>query len=875
MRTRLICLFCFTVAAITLLLSHAGAAGPVITPFLAYSDTAANPVVIRGRIVDKDKQPLPHASVYISSPNNPAAVVKGVISDGKGEFVLPSEKNKSFIFNVSFMGYKNHSARIKTDSEEIDMGDILLEESPYELDELTVKPPLTVTADKIIYNFENDPDRATSSIYDMIGKMPMVYINPRGKVVVGSEEKKYTVLRKGREDALFNFQNVSFEDLIKKLPAMGFTTFEIWTVMPPKYSQYDYVINILPDPNARLFGAVGTPEAGYSFDRGELRTGLGSNGSADIFRFAGGVKYANSDAPERTSETNTTFYATGSDPESYYRQKGTNYDRGDAWTANLSASLDISKREFITFKFNSSFSDSENVRRTTTDKTAGDNTLFSSISKNTSKYKADSWSLGATYELGFRKESRTFNVSYLYGASPSLRRYHRALDYLVGGADESIVSTDDVMNNTHRFQLDYYDQFLGDKLKFNAQAGYLLMDYSGEGIVLNELTGMEEINRYTRLQQDFRRIDGLVNFSYNASRRLNISANMATDYLPWNINATKSTTGTFIEDIRQEEFLFNGRGGFSYRFSIPERKKKGEKSYNEMTQDEKIAYIQKMVGAGINVNDLMNNGSSAAVPNSSIRFEYAYRQRRPGVSQLTNYSDEQNPLYIRRGNPNLNPELNHSLYAIFNSWFINSAVASFSFSDDKIVSQSRKEGAKIVQSYYNSGRTRDFSVGLSHPFFKRKVTLGSLFSSSYIDYGDGNWREQNRWSVSTKYNLNISKTCNAGLSLNYEKFFNSGAESEKDVFPFILSMETLWSPKIFGRQVLVTVGLNDILQWDKRRRRDIYMPDYMQSEESRYHRIPISFSLRTTLGKFKVKPVKTSKSNASVSGFSTDEQTQQ
>lgn len=81
----------------------------------------------------------------------------------------------------------------------------------------------------------------------------MIEIDPMGKIIVGSRDKKYIVLRKGREDALFDFRHVTFEDMIKRLPAMGFTTFEIWTVVP-KYKDYDYVINILPDPTSACLG---------------------------------------------------------------------------------------------------------------------------------------------------------------------------------------------------------------------------------------------------------------------------------------------------------------------------------------------------------------------------------------------------------------------------------------------------------------------------------------------------------------------------------------------------------------------------------------------------------------------------------------------
>lgn len=657
--------------------------------------------------------------------------------------------------------------------------------------------------------------------------------------------------------------------MLKRLPAMGFTTFEIWTVVPPKYEKYDYVINIIPDPNQKLFGAVASPEAYYNFDRGELRTGIGGNGSADVFRVTGGVKYENTDAPKATRETNTTFYARDNDPETLFRQKETSYNNGNVWRANLSASLDILKRQFITFKFDASFRDSENHRQITSEKTAGENMLSRSISNYTTKSETDSWNVGVAYQLDFSKSDRSLNISYLAGFAPSQRHDGRETDYTPGtDAGEKTLAGDDVESNTHRIQFDYYDQFFIDKLKFNAQAGYLMMDYHSEGITLDELTGIEDINRYTRFEQDFHRIDGFVNFSYNVTKRLNITAKADADYLP-GYNTTKSVTGAYEEYIGQKELLFNLEGKLFYQFAIPDPKRKDQKSFNEMTPDEKIAYISKQMAAGVSGIDIMNN-SSAVIPDSSLRFDYRYNQRRPGIRQLTNYSDEQDPLYTKRGNPGLYLEAYHILAMRFSFWFINSLNTSFSFSNDKIVSQTRREGDKIVQSFYNSGKTRDFSVGLSHSFFKNKVTISPNFGSSYIDFGDGNWRKQQLMDISARYNLKISTFCNTGFSLNYHKTFNSGAEGEEDPFPLDLSMEVLWTPKICGKEVFVSAGLNDVLQWDRRTRRYADMPDYQQFVETGHRGIPLYFSIRTILGKFKVKPVKTTKSSASVSGFSTD-----
>lgn len=821
-------------------------------------------VLIRGRIIDRDRQPVPFSSVYITHPQTPTAVVRGTVSNNEGVFALQAAHNSLYTLHVAFLGYKEYAVTVKTDSTEVNMGDIVLEEGALQLANVTVKPPLEVTADKIIYRFENDPARAKSSLFDLIGNMPLITIDPNGKVIVGDKNKTYIVLRKGREDALFNFQNITFEELIRKLPAMGFTTFEIWTVIPPKYSQYDYVINILPDPNQRLFGMVGAPSFSYDFERGALQAGLGGNGSADIFRFSGGVTYGHTDAPKNTRTTTTTFYETESVPESLYGQHVENRFESDTRQANLAASLDITKRQFITFHFRASFGNSENNRYTTTERKNAENWLYRSLSKYMTISESDTWSAGATYQFDFRKPNRALSVSYLYSSAPSQRSDFRETAYTEGtGTDEAGSAKDDVTGTTHRVQFDYYDQFWNDKLKFNAQAGYLTMNYNSEGRTLNELTGAEEVDKYTRLKQDFHRIDGLVNFSYNANKRLNVSTKLTADYLP-DYNYTQSTTGTFIETVRQKELLLTPDVQLSYRFRIAEpKKKKAAKPYDEMTINEKIAFLQNAAATGKNVNDLL---SGAIVPNSSVRFMYQYRQRRPGISQLTNYVDEEDPLYIRRGNPGLRPESDHLFNFAFSSWFIQSMATSFSFSNDKIVAQSRREGDRIVQSFYNAGRNRYFSLGLSHTFFL--VSLNPSFSHLKTNYGDGTWREQNTLSVSASRSLMLLKNLTGSMKLTYSKPFNSGVTGEEKNIPVNLSLSLNYTPKLFGNMAFITMSFNDILQWDRRTRSYTNMPDYRQLTESRSRGLPFSVSIRATFGKFKVKPVRGAR--GSVTGFSTD-----
>lgn len=134
------------------------------------------------------------------------------------------------------MGYRDTVCRIQTNGVTIDLGHLALNTQSHQLEQVTVKPAITVNADRITYNFEHDKDRATSNLMTMIQKMPLILVDDfTGKIYVEAQNKTYIVLRNGRVNALFSNSTVSFDQMLEKLPAMGFTQFEIWQLPPPRY----------------------------------------------------------------------------------------------------------------------------------------------------------------------------------------------------------------------------------------------------------------------------------------------------------------------------------------------------------------------------------------------------------------------------------------------------------------------------------------------------------------------------------------------------------------------------------------------------------------------------------------------------------------
>lgn len=153
--------------------------------------------------------------------------------------------------------------------------------------------------------------------------------------------------------------------------------------------------------------------------------------------------------------------------------------------------------------------------------------------------------------------------------------------------------------------------------------------------------------------------------------------------------------------------------------------------------------------------------------NSTFTADYRTRVNAPSVTQLQPVVDNSNPLYIRSGNPNLQPEYTHSLnlnYRTFDQTTFKNFVASAGLTNtyNRIVNATTitESGAQFSQPVNTNGYYSLFafaSLGKPANWGARKVNINwtsSLNGSRGIGFVNG----QSNASV----NLNIGQ----GLSLN-------------------------------------------------------------------------------------------------------------
>jgi hypothetical protein len=109
--------------------------------------------------------------------------------------------------------------------------------------------------------------------------------------------------------------------------------------------------------------------------------------------------------------------------------------------------------------------------------------------------------------------------------------------------------------------------------------------------------------------------------------------------------------------------------------------------------------------------------------NSNISLGYTDRISRPGIFQLNPFVDLSNPNFVNTGNPNLQPEVNHSFELNYSSYSKNSLTVgiSYSFSNNSIQTvthlQSVSSGGLTdtipVTTYENLGTNKNLGLNLN------------------------------------------------------------------------------------------------------------------------------------------------------------------
>lgn len=579
-------------------------------------DTFGQKFIVKGRVVDSlSREPEVSAVLQFFSAVSPDKPMAYAITGTDGSFEQPIEEAGDYFLLFCNLGRMEHKVSFSLGDEDVvDLGEILVRDDPQMLQGAAVTAQrilVKMDVDKMTYDVENDDDAKTSTILDMLRKVPMVTVDGEDKISVnGSDNFQVTV--DGKPNPFFS-SNPS--QIFKMMPASAVKDIEVITNPGVKYDAEGVGgvlnINMAVDSDGGALSADGY-NCTVSFKGGNK--GIGGNAfysqKKEKFTFSLNASMTNAYLNNSRSETLREQYTADGTVSTLLRSE---FDlKAPILLANLSASYEIDGQNLVSA-------------------TAG----FTGISSNIDG--SATASIGPIgYECSMSNRSRTYginaNVDYQHGSADVEGRLF-TLSYQLSAAPAG----SDALNRYSGMEeiASFLPTDMLQESKSLSLDNTLQADFTtplGEAFSLN--AGAKFIGRHNSSLSDLSLWDG-IGFAHDDghSTRYDFYNNIGSAYAELSAKRGKlsAKAGVRHEQTWQRAVQDGGSFKTDYGIAVP------------------AASLQYNIG-------MLSN----------IGLSYNMRISRPGISYLNPYVDVSDPTAKSYGNPDLDVEKAHNLSLVYN-----------------------------------------------------------------------------------------------------------------------------------------------------------------------------------------------------------------
>ncbi|MDE6858146.1 MAG: carboxypeptidase-like regulatory domain-containing protein, partial [Alistipes sp.] len=178
-------------------------------------NTAGNTITGRAVEAADSTQGVGFATVSLLRDST---IVTAVAADGDGRFTIRTAQRGDMSLQITMIGYQTATRAVAVAAGATDVGDIAMEEG-VAIDDVVItvqKPLVTSDAEKLTYSVENDPDAASSTLEEIIRKVPQLSLDAEGNILLNGSSD-YKVLLNGHNSSMFSGNNL--KEIIKSMPA--------------------------------------------------------------------------------------------------------------------------------------------------------------------------------------------------------------------------------------------------------------------------------------------------------------------------------------------------------------------------------------------------------------------------------------------------------------------------------------------------------------------------------------------------------------------------------------------------------------------------------------------------------------------------------
>ncbi len=670
-------------------------------------------------------------------------LVNGNLTDANGKFELANLKPGNYNLKVEFIGFKVKTIPLelsfKGGSTEKNIGTISLSTSSIEMQEVVVqgqKSYMASTIDKKVYRTDQLMSTVSGTATEVLNNVPSVSVDTDGKPSLRGQEN-VTILIDGRPSGLTG-SNLS------NLPASNIVAIEVITNPSAKFDPDGTagIINIIMKKNASL-GLNGQATLGTTLNTGaEGPVRNGYNGNLQLNYGKG--KFNLSSNYSFRDDTRNSFgrsYRTlfNDSTTRNLQQLSSEINKNRNHTAKIAADYYLNKSNTLSASVAVNKSDGTGDKQTDYITLDSDNTPTYKNIRYTDENKDN---LGYDLNLNYKREmgsprhylsldmfrSRSQNKdTYLYEqyqADPESSTHLSETPFLQ--------QTDSSRTNltTYSFQADYSHPF-GEQTLLEVGAKAILRENDNDyrSYLLDSVTNQYYLNTFVANR-----------FIFNDK-----TLALYTTY--------GSKVGNFGYKIglRAEQYLSTGK-----------------QEVNNQTFK----------------NDYFNLFPSASLSyelnqKQQIQLSYSRRINRPQPSALNPFNDVTDPLNLRYGNPELQPERIHSIdlghsvrfgkdnYTLTSSLYYrlitNSMVRILSYSGDTLSVQlqnagrSRNYGGEIA---LNASPVKWWNFSLSANIFRNELDMSNLDASLNNARWMGLIKLLSTWKFPKGFDLQLSSWLN-------------------------------------------------------------------------------------------------------------------
>ncbi len=818
---------------------------------------------IKGVVSDTtNKKPVPFAVIALLTPKD-SLLYAFTRSDRDGSFLLPAVAPGKYIVQITQSSFADYVDEVDMGKEALDLKTIAITPKSKLLQEVIIKSgnPIKIKGDTIVYTADSFKVGPNANVEALLKKLPGIQVDKNGqikamgevvsKVLVDGEEffgdDPGIAIKNLRADAV---REVQVYD--KKSDQAEFTGIDD--------GQKSKTINLkLKDDRKK--GYFGKLELAGGLQR---ETGSRYNSAAMINAFRGKRKFAAYFISGNTGKDGLDWQ-----DEQNYAGQGDQYSVSlDEASGNLNYAWNGGDDGDVYVNTDEGFARNWNGGLHYSNKLNDNNNINAGLKFNKLNYRRGSAGFSQTFlpdtsfsennvENNFlQKQQYKFNVTYdlkldsmnsirVTGNVSALRSETDNINYsdavnkgggLVNTSDKFITNTTDKLNlNTnilwkHKFKKPKRTLSVTAEIRYGGVdgRGYLqaLNQFYDNGSFIRKdsidqykttITANTTINtRLSYTEPLAKDIFGEINYGVNAAIGDNDRTNFGKTTLGKYEDRIDSLSNTFRQNI------ITHRGGVNlryikkkYNFSVGMGLASTAFALHDISRSRDYHYNFLNLFPSASFNYTMKN-------NRSMRFNYNGSTRQPSLSQLQPLRENNNPLNLYIGNPNLKQTFRHGFNMGYNGYSMMKqrgvyANASFSFAQNAITNSITLDnlGRRITtpvnaDGIYNGnlymsfnrkiksldmhmnfgpninfGRNVDFINGLKNKSTRLSAGMNLGFSKSRDDVYDVSWyvslnQTRNRSSLnntpvsffSMEHNVDASYYINKNLIIGSEAEFN-------------------------------------------------------------------------------------------------------